>query len=270
MAECKQPKLEVVELARDHDQALKENTPTESRGKGRGSSKAVQKEIAAAALEWLTKEKDRKLLIHSFGLRNKAIYNTQTLSKLHRLTSNQLSDRIQELLDGDYYMQESSYLRQRQQAWQTYPYLSLIECEFAQELFHFYNPQRRIDPTYFVRAKISWQSLKQRMRQINNEQASLEQPIRCSLEEHDYLFRKMADPSLSQPLKEVISRLWPRMGQEERRITLLSFGLAGCQIYSPEEVTQLLWQGQPLGLNKVRGLLKRIATESLHYVLGKE
>ncbi len=266
MAECRQPKLEMVELAKNHDQALEENTSS----KGITGSKLVQKAKAEAALEWLEDEKDRKLLIHYFGLGDQVIYNLQTLSVLQCSTPRRLSARLQELLDRDHYIQESSYLIQRRQSWQAYPHLSLTEREFAQELFNFYNPQGMMDSTYFTRAKISWESLKQRIREINNEQALLEQPSRCSLEEHDYLFRRMADPSLCQPSKDAISRLWPRMGNLERRITLLSFGLAGCQIHSPEEITRLLLQDQPLGLNKVRGLLNRITTENLNFSLRKK
>ena len=197
MSEYRQPKLEVVELAKNHDQALRENNAN----RGRSSSKLIQKTKAEAALEWLTDEKDRQLLIHSLGLRNQVIYNLQALAALQRSTPKRLSARLQELLDGDYYIQESSYLIQRQEAWQAYPYLPLTEREFVQELFHFYNPQEMIDATYFAKAKISWESLKQRMKEINNEQALLEQPIRCSLEEHDYLFREMADPSFPNPKK---------------------------------------------------------------------
>ena len=265
MAKCEQPEFRALRLVTDHEQTCEKSTST----RRRSSSKLVQKEKAEAALEWLTDENDRRLLINYFGLKGQAACKLQTLSVMHPLPWRLLSARLQELLDGDYYRQESRYLAQREQAWQAYPHLSITECEFIQELFSFYNPQEEINHVYFAGAKISWESLKQKIQQINDEQASFEQPSRCSLKEHDYLFRNMADPSLAQPFKDAISHLWPDMNGLERRITLLNFGLAGCQIYSPEEITRLLLQGQPFGLDKVRGLIRRISTDRLSHVLKK-
>lgn len=265
MAKCEQPEFRALRLIPDYEQTFEKSTST----RRRSSSKLVQKEKAEAALEWLTDENDRRLLINYFGLKGQAACKLQALSIMHPLPWRLLSARLQELLDGDYYMQESKYLAQREQVWQAYPHLSLTECEFIQELFSFYNPQGEINPVYFVGAKIGWESLKQKIQQINDEQALFKQPSRCSLEEHDYLFRDMADPSLAQPFKDAISHLWPHMDDLERRITLLNFGLAGCQIYSPEEITRLLLQGQPFGLDKVRGLVRRISTDRLSHVLKK-
>ena len=260
VAKCEQPEFRKLRLARDHEQACEKSTST----KARSSSKLVQKEKAEAALDWLTNASDRRLLTICFGLRDQA-----ALSEIDRLPQNLISAKIQELIDGDSYMQERKYLLQREQVWQAYPHLSLIEREFVQELFGFYNPQGEINHFYFAGAKISWESLKQKIKQINAEQARLQEPSRCSLKEHDYLFRDMADPTLSQPIKDTISHLWPHLGGLERRITLLNFGLAGCQIHSPEEITQMLFQGQPFGLNKVRGLLRQISAKSLSHTLKK-
>ena len=222
----------------------------------------LQQEKAKAVLGWLTNQKDRKLLILRFGLEGETSHTRGALAALNRSTGSQIAVRLNELLDLNLYVHERAYIEQRERAWQVYPYAPLGEGEFLRALFAFYGPQREIDPRQFALSKISWESLEQRIEQGVDGQMASEESSRCSLKEQDFLFQEVANPELPIFIREMIAQLWPHMNLLERGITILGFGLAGRREYDPKEIARMLMHGQPVDLDKVHGLLRRVQTEA--------
>ena len=254
MTNNEKPKLEQSEVAKDTRVAEK------------NKSTLFQQEKAKAALEWITNQEDRKLLILHFGLKGRAAHPRGALAALNRSTVSEVTARLDELLDPNLYIYESNCIKQRERAWRAYPYMSLGESEFLRELFVFYGPQMELDPRQFALAKISWESLKQKIEQNANKQIAPEELGRCSLKEHNFLFQKMINPQLSMSIRETVAQLWQRMDLQERRIAVLGFGLAGYRKHDPQEIARMLMHGQPSGIEKARGLLRRIENESAQHI----
>ena len=241
------------------------SAPEKAQTAEKSDSSLLQQEKAKAALDWLTNNEDRRLLLLHFGLEGESACTHRALAAGSDLSVSQIAAKLKELLEPAHYMRESIYIEQRERAWQIYPYVPLSEGEFLRELFVFYGPQRAIDFRQFVGAKISWGLLKQRIEQGVNGQTASEGSSRCDLEEHDFLFQKIANPQLPMPTREVIARVWRRMNLLEQGITILSFGLAGRREHNPKEIARMLMRGQPIDVDKVRGLLCRIKDEALRH-----
>ena len=237
-------------------------------GKGKtwkSSSIIIQREEAKAALEWLADTEDRRLLCLCFGLEGKAARKYGVLARMYGMNRDQIVAKVEGLLSSAHYTHESTYLKQRELAWRAYHRLTLPEGGFIRELFGFYGPQSEINPQQFALAKISWESLKQKIAEKAAEPPTDAEAGRCSLKEHDFLFPEAINTQIPLHIREVAALFWRQMDRLEKGIAVLGLGLAGYRKHSPEEIAQTLMPGQPFAVRKACGLLQRIQAEASKY-----